>query len=147
MKNGREITPPSGFSTPTPIPGLNVNQLPPITASTFTTRTPKNTPLTNRASTSANPDPMISLAFVEAKYKVLESLLRERRKHMHNEDLHTELEYFSEEYDEEREMEPRPTRVREITLVLRTGQRQGERVVEFKDAPKRDEIRVERESE
>nr|GEW86927.1 integrase, catalytic region, zinc finger, CCHC-type, peptidase aspartic, catalytic [Tanacetum cinerariifolium] len=31
---------------------------------------------------------------------------RQRR----NEDLHTELEYFSEEYDEEREMEPRPTK-------------------------------------
>ncbi|GKD91666.1 hypothetical protein Tco_1367173 [Tanacetum coccineum] len=55
---------------------------------------------------------MISPTFVEANYEVLESLLRERRKQMHNEDLRTELEYFSEEYEEEREMEPRPARGR-----------------------------------
>ncbi|GJX61939.1 hypothetical protein Tco_0294839 [Tanacetum coccineum] len=35
---------------------------------------------------------------------------------MRNEDLRTELEYFSEKYDEEREMEPIPTRTRETTL-------------------------------
>ncbi|GKC86402.1 hypothetical protein Tco_1142119 [Tanacetum coccineum] len=34
-------------------------------------------------------------------------LPRERRRQMRNEDLRTELEYYSEEYDEEREMEPR----------------------------------------
>ncbi|GKA22877.1 hypothetical protein Tco_0708839 [Tanacetum coccineum] len=79
-----------------------------------------NTPLTYRASTSANPDPMISLAFVEANYEVLESLLRERRRRIRNGDLRIELEYFSEEYDEERKMEPRPTRARETTPVLRT---------------------------
>ncbi|GJW59382.1 hypothetical protein Tco_0108717 [Tanacetum coccineum] len=50
----------------------------------------------------------ISPAFVEANYKILESLLRERRRKIRNEDLRTELEYFSEDYDEEREMEPRP---------------------------------------
>ncbi|GJW64859.1 hypothetical protein Tco_0116743 [Tanacetum coccineum] len=70
---------------------------------------------------------MISPTFVEANYEVLESLLRERRKQMHNEDLRTELEYFSEEYEEEREMEPRPARI--------------------EDAPNRDEGRVERNSE
>ncbi|GJX25803.1 reverse transcriptase domain-containing protein, partial [Tanacetum coccineum] len=43
-----------------------------------------------------------------ANYKILESLLRERRRKIRNEDLRTELEYFSEDYDEEREMEPRP---------------------------------------
>nr|GEU80274.1 hypothetical protein [Tanacetum cinerariifolium] len=68
---------------------------------------------------------------------------------MCNEDLFTELEYYSEEYDKEREMEPRPARVKETTLVLRTGslraRRQKGRVVEFKDAPKRDGSRFERE--
>ncbi|GKA35105.1 ribonuclease H-like domain-containing protein [Tanacetum coccineum] len=62
---------------------------------------------------------MISPTFVEANYEILESLLRERRNKIRNEDLRTELEYFSEEYDEERGMEPRPVRIRETTLVLR----------------------------
>ncbi|GJX05061.1 reverse transcriptase domain-containing protein [Tanacetum coccineum] len=68
---------------------------------------------------------------------------------IHNEDLHTELEYFSEEYDEEREMEPRPAPVRETTLVLHIespSRRQKERVVEFKDFPNMDGDRVERNS-
>nr|GEY39814.1 reverse transcriptase domain-containing protein [Tanacetum cinerariifolium] len=60
------------------------------------------------ASTLNNLEPMISPSFVEYNYEVLESLLRERRKHMRNEDLRTELEYFSKEYDEEREMERGP---------------------------------------
>ncbi|GJR12993.1 hypothetical protein Tco_0795645 [Tanacetum coccineum] len=77
-------------------------------------------PLAYRASTSANPDPMISPAFVEANYEVLESLLRECRRRMRNEDLHTQLEYFNEE------------------------DREG--VVEFEDAPNRDGGRVERNS-
>ncbi|GKB36392.1 hypothetical protein Tco_0881334 [Tanacetum coccineum] len=72
----------------------------------------ENTPLTNHASTSTNPNPIISPAFVEANYEVLESLLKERRRQKRNEDLRTELEYFSKEYDEEREMEPRPVRNR-----------------------------------
>nr|GEX33078.1 retrovirus-related Pol polyprotein from transposon TNT 1-94 [Tanacetum cinerariifolium] len=38
-----------------------------------------------------------------------------------NEDLRTELEHYCEEYDEEREMEPRHARARETTLVLRIG--------------------------
>ncbi|GKA53750.1 retrovirus-related pol polyprotein from transposon TNT 1-94 [Tanacetum coccineum] len=80
--------------------------------------TPENTPLTNHASTSANPDPAISPTFVEVNYEVLESLLRERRWQIRNEDLYTKLEYYSEEYDEEIEMEPMPTRVRETTPVL-----------------------------
>ncbi|GJU47383.1 hypothetical protein Tco_1204649 [Tanacetum coccineum] len=79
----------------------------------------KNTPLTNQASTLANP--AIIPTFVEANYEVLESLLKGRRKKMSNEDLCTKLDYYSEEYDEEMEMEPRPTRVREATPVLRTG--------------------------
>ncbi|GKA78824.1 hypothetical protein Tco_0785361 [Tanacetum coccineum] len=66
----------------------------------------------------ANLDPMTNLAFVEANYEVLESLLREHKRRMRNEDLRNELEYFNKE-----------------------------RVVEFKDAPNRDGGRVERNSE
>ncbi|GJW19096.1 hypothetical protein Tco_0026532 [Tanacetum coccineum] len=47
-------------------------------------------------------------------------------------------------------MKPRPVRIRETTPVLRKGspraRRQRERVVEFEDAPNRDEGRVERNS-
>ncbi|GJT13307.1 hypothetical protein Tco_0860349 [Tanacetum coccineum] len=85
---------------------------------------------------------MISLAFVEANYEILESLLRERHKQLRNKDLRTELEYFSEEYDKEREMELRPVRVRETTPVLHMRtRRQRERVVEFEDAPSREGAR------
>ncbi|GJX19336.1 hypothetical protein Tco_0222013 [Tanacetum coccineum] len=46
-----------------------------------------------------------------------------------------QLEYFSEDYDEELEMEPRPERTREITPPLRTRsprvRRQCERIVGF----------------
>ncbi|GKC16226.1 hypothetical protein Tco_1013008, partial [Tanacetum coccineum] len=56
---------------------------------------------------------------------------------IHNKDLRTEVEYFSDGYDEEREMEPRHAHVRETTSFLRTrssrAQRQRERVVEFED--------------
>ncbi|GKC73343.1 hypothetical protein Tco_1119226, partial [Tanacetum coccineum] len=55
---------------------------------------------------------------VEANYEILESLLRERRRQIRNEDLRTELEYFSKDYDEEREMEPRPKPHREATPTL-----------------------------
>ncbi|GKD50080.1 hypothetical protein Tco_1279056 [Tanacetum coccineum] len=82
---------------------------------------------------------MISPAFVEANYEVLESLLRKRRRQIHNEDLRTELEYFSEDYDKEREMVPRPGITREATPSLRSRspgvRRQQERVVGFKEAP------------
>nr|GEZ59427.1 hypothetical protein [Tanacetum cinerariifolium] len=61
---------------------------------------------------------------------------------IHNEDIRTELEYFSEDYDEEREMEPRPEPRREATstLWLRSPRvrRKRERVVVFEDAPKRE---------
>nr|GEV65090.1 reverse transcriptase domain-containing protein [Tanacetum cinerariifolium] len=91
-----------------------------LSTKAFSPRTPENTPLTNHASILANPNPMISSAFIEANYEVLESILRGRMKQKRNEDLRTELEYFSEEYDEEREMEPRPVRNRETTPALRT---------------------------
>ncbi|GKD83342.1 hypothetical protein Tco_1350181 [Tanacetum coccineum] len=103
MTSGREDTSPSGFSTLTPLPGPKVGELPPITASTFTVRSLENTPLTNRTSTSANPNLVIKPTFVEANYEVLEYLLRDHRRQVRNEDLRTELDYYSEEYDEERE--------------------------------------------
>ncbi|GKC20131.1 hypothetical protein Tco_1022281, partial [Tanacetum coccineum] len=79
---GREMTPPPGFSTPPQIPNISTSEIPPITTTVFATTTLKNTPFGYHSSTSANPNPMISLAFVEANYEVLESLLRERQKHM-----------------------------------------------------------------
>ncbi|GJR64706.1 hypothetical protein Tco_0010771 [Tanacetum coccineum] len=103
----REI-PPLCFSILTPIPSPNANELPPIIVFTFTAGTPENTLLTNHASTLANLAPMISPTFVEANHGVLKSLLREQRRKKRNEYLRIELDYFSEEHDEEREMEPRP---------------------------------------
>ncbi|GJR48126.1 hypothetical protein Tco_1316229 [Tanacetum coccineum] len=105
----------TGFFDTNPNTRSKRGELPPITVSIVTARTPGNTPLTNHASTSTNPDPLISPNFIEANYEVLESLLRERRKQIRNEDLRVELDYYSEEYDEEREMEPRPARSRETT--------------------------------
>ncbi|GJW45983.1 hypothetical protein Tco_0077629 [Tanacetum coccineum] len=70
---------------------------------------------------------------------------------MHSEELRTELKYYSEEYDEEREMEPRPAHVKETTPTLRAesphARRQKGRVIEFEEAPNKDESRVKRESE
>ncbi|GKD01728.1 hypothetical protein Tco_1172002 [Tanacetum coccineum] len=150
MTNGREDTPPLSFLTLTPLPGPNVGELPPITDFTFTTKSPENTPLTNRASTLGNPNPMISTAFVEAKNEVLKSILRDRRRQVHNEDLRTKLDYYSGEYDEEREMELRPVCARETTYVLQTRSPRAQihmgRVVEFEDAPNMNGSRVERES-
>nr|GEV72044.1 retrovirus-related Pol polyprotein from transposon TNT 1-94 [Tanacetum cinerariifolium] len=77
----------------------------------------------------------------KANYEILESLLRERRRQIRNEDLRTELEYFSENYNEEREMEPSPEPRREATPTLRLSspgvRKQRERVVGFEDAPNR----------
>ncbi|GKA78902.1 hypothetical protein Tco_0785439 [Tanacetum coccineum] len=42
--------------------------------------TPENTPMAYRASTSANPNPVIISAFIEVNYEALESLLRDRRR-------------------------------------------------------------------
>ncbi|GJZ69621.1 hypothetical protein Tco_0633171 [Tanacetum coccineum] len=94
---------------------------------------------------------MISPAFVEANYEILESLLRKRRRQIRNEDLRIELEYFSEDYDEEREMELRPEPHREATPTLRPRSpvvhRHGERVVGSEDAPNREESRRGRNAE
>ncbi|GJW31262.1 reverse transcriptase domain-containing protein [Tanacetum coccineum] len=71
-------------------------------------------------------------------------------KQIRNEGLCTAQDYYSEEYEEEREMEPRPTQVGETNPALRTrsprARRQRGRVVEFEDAPDRDGSRVEKES-
>ncbi|GJZ04460.1 hypothetical protein Tco_0537735 [Tanacetum coccineum] len=76
---------------------------------------------------------------------------QERRKRIRSEYLRTELEYFSEEYDKEREIEPRHVRVRETTSFLRTrssrARRQRERVVEFEDTPNMEGSKVERKPE
>ncbi|GKF00131.1 hypothetical protein Tco_0023481 [Tanacetum coccineum] len=82
----------------------------------------------------------------EANYEILESLSRDRRRQIHNEDLRTELEYFSEDYDEELKMEPRPKRTREVTPPLRTRsprvRRQREKVVGFEEAPNMERGRI-----
>ncbi|GJV93250.1 reverse transcriptase domain-containing protein [Tanacetum coccineum] len=116
MTNGREMTPPSGFSTPPQIPNNTTSERPPVITTVFAATTPENTPFAYRASTSANPNPMISPAFVESNYK---------------------------DYDEEREMEPRLEPNMEVTPTLRLRshvvRRQRERVVGFEEAPNRKE--------
>ncbi|GKC85043.1 hypothetical protein Tco_1140760 [Tanacetum coccineum] len=70
---------------------------------------------------------------------------------MRNNDLRTELEYFSKDYDKEREMEPRPEPVRAATTPLRPASprvhRRRERVVGFEETQNRVESRVERNNE
>ncbi|GKD87848.1 hypothetical protein Tco_1359002 [Tanacetum coccineum] len=151
MTNEREITPPPGFLTPPHIPKVNTNERPPVTTTVFAATILGNTPFAYRVPTLTEPAPMISPAFIEANYEILESLLRDRRRQIRNENLQTELEYFSEDYDEEREMEPRPERTREVTPPLRTRspmvRRQRERVVGFEEAPNREGSRTERNTE
>nr|GEW64835.1 reverse transcriptase domain-containing protein [Tanacetum cinerariifolium] len=85
---------------------------------------------------------------IQANHEILKSLLGDRRRQIHNEDLQTELEYFSEDYDKELKMEPRPKRIREVTLPLRTrlprvrGQRR--RVVGFEETQSRERNRIKR---
>ncbi|GJV56501.1 hypothetical protein Tco_0386364 [Tanacetum coccineum] len=96
----------------------------PITTTMLVATTPENTPMAYRASTSANPN-----------------LMR-------NNDLRTKLEYFSEDYDQEREMEPRPKPTRAATPLLQVASpricRRGERTVGFKGAQSKGESRVDR---
>ncbi|GJZ57937.1 hypothetical protein Tco_0613431 [Tanacetum coccineum] len=70
---------------------------------------------------------------------------------MRNNDLRTELEYFSEDYDEEREMEPRPELVRAATPPLQAAsprvRKRRERVVGFEETKNRGESMVERNNE
>nr|GEV53018.1 hypothetical protein [Tanacetum cinerariifolium] len=112
------MTPPLGFSTPPQIPNITTSKRPPVTTTVFIATTPENMPFAYHASTSTNPNLTISLAFVEENYEILEHLLRERRRQIRNEDLRTELNYFNEDYDEERETEPRPEPHREATPTI-----------------------------
>ena len=141
MNPEREVTPPPGFSTLTPIPSTDPNNLPPITTSTLTTRSnPKITPNHN-ASTSAHHEPVISPAFVEANFEELESLLRARRRQVRNTEMRRELEYSSDDYDEEMEMEPRPQSQGVTHSAMRIGspssRRTNGRSVSFKGIPER----------
>ncbi|GJW63989.1 hypothetical protein Tco_0115873 [Tanacetum coccineum] len=151
ITNGREMTPPPGFSTPPHIPNVNTNEKSLVTTTVFAAITLRNTPFTYRASTLTGPTFMISPAFIEANYEILKSLLRDRRRKTRNEDLRIELEYFSEDYDEEREMKPRPERTREVTppLCMRSPRvrRQRERVVGFEEAPNKEGSRTRRNTE
>ncbi|GJW62884.1 hypothetical protein Tco_0112219 [Tanacetum coccineum] len=117
----------------------------------FAATNPENTPMAYRASTSTNPNPVISPTFIEANYEALEFLLRDQCKQMRNNDLRTELENFNEDYDEEREMEPRLEPTRATTPTLRVASpivlRRGERTVGFEGAQSREESRVERNTE
>ncbi|GJY46855.1 hypothetical protein Tco_0435918 [Tanacetum coccineum] len=113
-----------------------MGDLSPITASTFTTRSHHETPPTNRASTSTNPEPLITPTFVE-NFKALESLKREGKRKARKDGVGAELEYSSEEYDEKIKVEPIPARVYATILVMRIGspstRRSGRRIVGFKD--------------
>nr|GEZ58138.1 hypothetical protein [Tanacetum cinerariifolium] len=64
---------------------------------------------------------------------------------MRNNDLRTELEYFSEDYDEEREMEPRPEPARAVSPPLRATslmvRRKRKRVAGSKETAKVEGLR------
>nr|GEW98288.1 hypothetical protein [Tanacetum cinerariifolium] len=113
------MTSPSGFSTPPQIPNINTSERPPVTTTVFAATTPKNTPFAYCASTLANPNPMLSLDFIEANY---------------------------EDYEEKREMEPRSGPTRETTPPIQPRspkvRRQRERVVGFEKAPNREGSRA-----
>ncbi|GJV81943.1 hypothetical protein Tco_1517813 [Tanacetum coccineum] len=118
------MTPPLGFSTSPQIPYNTTSERSPTITTVFAATTLENTPFAYRASTSTNPNPMISLAFVEANY---------------------------EDYNEEREIEPRPEPNYEATPTLRPRspvvRRKQERVVGFKEAPNREGSRRGRNAE
>ncbi|GJS25413.1 hypothetical protein Tco_0454045 [Tanacetum coccineum] len=141
MTSGREYTPPSGFSTLTQLPNTNTNDLPSIIASTLTTRSHPVTHPLHRASTLANPEPVISPAFIEANFKTLESLMKDYRRQAQDEGFQRELEYSSEEYDEEIEAKPRPPTDRQARLALWIGspvtRRTSERIVGFEGISER----------
>nr|GEZ54277.1 hypothetical protein [Tanacetum cinerariifolium] len=70
---------------------------------------------------------------------------------MCNNNFQTKLEYFSEDYNEEREMEPRPEPARAVTLPLREASprvhRRRERVFRFEETQNKRESIVERNKE
>ncbi|GJR17943.1 hypothetical protein Tco_0966470 [Tanacetum coccineum] len=145
MTQGREVTPPLGFSTLTQLPVTNTDNLPPITAFTFTTRSRHETPPINRASTSADPEPIISPAFIKANFETLDSFMKEYIRH---EGVQRELDYSSEDYDEEIEAEPRPSNNERTCPLLSIGYpvvgRPSGRTVGFEGVQERVPSRVER---
>ncbi|GJT01041.1 reverse transcriptase domain-containing protein [Tanacetum coccineum] len=151
FRDGSDVMRLKSFQLVIVIPNINTSERPPVTTTVFAVTTPENKPFAYRASTSANPNLMISLTFIEANYEVLESLLRERQRPIRNEDLQTELEYFSEDYDKEQELEPKPRPTGETTPPLRSRspcvRRQRKRVVGFEKAPSREGSRAGRNAE
>nr|GEW53026.1 hypothetical protein [Tanacetum cinerariifolium] len=147
----QKLTPPPGFSTPPHIPNVNTNERQPVTTTVFVATTPRNTPFAYRASTSTDPIPKISPAFVEDNYEIVKSLLRDRRRQIRDKDLQTEVECFSKDNDKECEMQLRLERTKEVTPPLRTRSprvyKQRERVVGFKEVPNREGSRTERNTE
>lgn len=101
----------------------------------------------HHASTSANPELIISPAFVDANYEELESLLRARRRQIRNTEMRRELEYSSDEYDEENKMEPRPSAPRAYHPILCIGspvsRRAARKNVGFEGVPERTPTRKE----
>nr|GEW61906.1 hypothetical protein [Tanacetum cinerariifolium] len=112
------MTPPPGFSTSPQIPNNTTSEISPMKTTVFAATTPENMSFAYSASTSTSTN----------------------TNHMIN--LRTELEYFSEDYDKEREMELRPEPNREATPTLWPRspmvRRQRERVVGFKKALNRE---------
>nr|GEY03225.1 hypothetical protein [Tanacetum cinerariifolium] len=62
---------------------------PPVTTTMFAATTPGNMPFAYHASTSTDPALMINPTLVEANHDILESLLRDRRRRIHNEYVRT----------------------------------------------------------
>ncbi|GKB07086.1 hypothetical protein Tco_0835319 [Tanacetum coccineum] len=129
MKLGQRDTPCASLNVVFPfmltqIPNNTTSERPPVITTVFAATTPENTPFAYRASTLANPNPMIIPAIVEANY---------------------------EDYDGEREMEPRPEPNKEATPTLRLRytmvRSQRERVVEFEEASNREGSRRGRNAE
>ncbi|GJZ62207.1 hypothetical protein Tco_0618344 [Tanacetum coccineum] len=112
------MTPPPGFSTPPQILNINTSERPPMTTTVFAATTPENTPFSYRASTSANPNPMISPAFD-----------------------------YDKEREMEPRPEPTREAIPSLRLRSPGVRRQRERVVGFEEAPNREESRAGRNAE
>nr|GEV97992.1 reverse transcriptase domain-containing protein [Tanacetum cinerariifolium] len=107
------MMPPPGFSTPPRIPNNTTSERSPVITTVFATTTPENTPFAYRASTSDNPNPMISPAFVEANY----------------------------EREMEPRLEPNRQAIPTLRPRSFVVQRKQERVLGFKEAPNRERSR------
>nr|GEV18677.1 hypothetical protein [Tanacetum cinerariifolium] len=85
---------------------------------------------------------MIIQAFVEANFKTLESLMKDYVRQTQDEGLQRELEYSSDDYDEEIEVKPRPPTHGQAHAALRIGspviRETSERTVRFEGISERD---------